>query len=502
MPITVAQHEKTLHEPPLCEQLPVRDYLDNVVIRTNGAFVAGYDLKGLTSYFASDEGRDRGKLMLEALLRSIPEQSMRVQIRYEVVEDVGDLLDRYRAGQKSERDEAIELDRLRVERWMTKEAAGHYMRRILHAYLIWDPVLHRRLAGKPFKPRGELFSLSARKSIERSRQEHQDLLEEFESFLRGVETALEAAELGARRRNDEELFLETKRALNPLSPDRRLYRHGDHELEFKSARQQLADVSIVDETDTYLNLGGILYAFVSLKDLPDATFPGILRELTALDFAIVCNAQITIPDQAKVLKGYKSRLRKMQAAQRDANGGVRIDVEAQVAEAQLIRVQQDIISSSVKTAKLSLVVGTRTSQPAVTTADLEHAERTLENRRQQLLYAIARMNGAKAVAETLAKRRLFFSSLPAMADADKRDQDLLTSNAADLVPVETPWRGTPRSPLFLLDTRPSAHPLLAVRSWLERREHAGDGEIGRWKDLHGPAIPLDGRPRQSADLDY
>jgi hypothetical protein len=452
VPITHAQHEKKFQEPALCELFPVRDYVDDVMVRTNGAFVAGYQLRGLTSYFASDEARDRGTLMLEALLRSIPEQSMRMQVRYEVVEDVGDLLDQYTAKQKSEREEAIELDLRRVERWTSKEAAGHYMRPLLRAYLIWDPVLHRRLAGKPLKPKGELFSLSARRSIERSHQEHQDLLAEFESLLRGVETALDAAELGARRLNDEELFLETKRALNPLSPDRGRYRRGGDELEFRSAREQLADVSIVDETDTYLNLGGVLYAFVSLKDLPDATFPGILRELTALDFPIVCNAQITIPDQSKVLKGYKSRLRKMQAAQRDANGGSRINVEAQVAEAQLVRVQQDIISSSVKTAKLSLVIVTRTSQPAITTADLEQAERTLDNRRQQLLYAIARMNGAKAVGETLAKRRLFFCSLPGMADADKRDQDLLTSNAADLLPVELPWGGTPRSPLFLLET--------------------------------------------------
>ena len=452
MPITLAQHEKKLQEPALCELLPVRDYLDNVIVRTNGAFVAGYELKGLTSYFASDEGRDRGKLMLEALLRSVPEQSMRVQIRYEVVEDVGDLLDQYTVGQKSERDEAMELDLRRVERWASRVAGGFYMRPLLHAYLIWDPVLHRRLAGKPLKPKGELFSLSARESIERSRQEHQDLLAEFESLLRGMETALEAAELGARRLSNEELFIETKRALNPLSPDQRPYHCINDELGFRSARERLTDVSLVDETDTYLNLGGVLYAFVSLKDFPDATFPGILRELMALDFPIVCNAQITIPDQAKVLKNYKSRLRKMQAAQSDANGGRRINVEAQVAEAQLVRVQQDIISSSVKTAKLSLVIGTRTSQPAVTTADLEQAERTLDNRRQQLLYAIARMNGAKAVVETLAKRRLFFSSLPGMADADKRDQDLLTSNAADLVPIEMPWRGTPRSPLFLLET--------------------------------------------------
>jgi hypothetical protein len=452
VPLTLEKHERSLQDPALCEQLSVRDYLDNVVIRTNGAFVAGYELKGLTSYFASDEGRDRGKLMLEALLRALPEQSMRVQIRYEVVEDLGTLLDDYVSGQRSERSEATLLDDLRLERWRAKEDAGHYTRTLLHVYFIWDPVLHHRISGKPLKPKAELFSLSARKCIERSRREHLELLAEFESLLRGIETGLEAAELGARRLTDGELFLEAKRALNPLLPDCRPYRQADEQSGFTSARQQITDVSIVDETDTYINVGGILYSFVSLKDLPDATFPGILRELTALDFPIIVTAQVTIPDQTKVLKGYKSRLRKMQAAQRDANGGVRINIEAQVAEAQLVRVQQDIISSSVKTAKLSLIVGTRTSRPIVTTSDLEQAERAIDNQRQQLLYAIARMNGAKAVAETLAKRRLFFCSLPAMAEPDKRDQDLLTSNAADLVPVEMPWKGTPRSPLFLLET--------------------------------------------------
>jgi hypothetical protein len=258
--------------------------------------------------------------------------------------------------------------------------------------------------------------------------------------------------VASKRLTNDELFLEAKRALNPLSLDHRPYRRGEDKLKYRSGREQLVDTSIADETDSYLNVSGILYSFVSLKELPDATFPGILRELTGLDFPLIVNAQVSIPDQAKVLKGYKSRLRKMQAVQRDSNGGVRTNVEAQVAEGQLVRVQQDIISSSVKTAKLSLVIGTRTSRPAITTAELEQSERSIDNRRQQLLSAISRMNGGKAVAESLAKKRLFFSSLPAMAEPDKRDQDLLTSNAADLVPVETPWRGTPRSPLFLLET--------------------------------------------------
>ena len=451
MPLTMTQYEKSLENPPLCELLPVRDYLDEIMVRTDGSFVAGYELKGLASYFASDEGRDRGKLMIEALLRSLPEQSMRVQFRYEVVEDLGNLLDRYIAGQHSEREEVIALDAFRVERWRSKEQAGAYMRQLLDVYFIWDPALHHRIVGKPLRPQGNIFNLSSRKNIERTRQEHRDLLAEFESLLRGIETALEAAGLGARRLSDQELFLEAKRALNPLTPDCRPYREAG-QLRYSSAREQMADVDIVDETDTYLNVSGVLYSFVSLKELPDATFPGVLRELIGLDFPIVVTAQITMPDQAKVLKGYKSRLRKMQAAQRDANGGYRINVEAHVAEEQLVRVQQDIISSSVKAAKLSLVIGTRTSRPAVTTADLEDAERTIDNRRQQLLYAIARMNGAKGVTETLAKRRLFFSSLPGMAEADKRDQDLLTSNAADLVPIEMPWQGTQRSPLFLFET--------------------------------------------------
>jgi hypothetical protein len=267
---TLEQHERKLHDPALCEQLPVRDYLDNIMVRTNGAFVAGYELKGLASYFASDEGRDRGKLMLEALLRSLPEQSMRVQFRYELVEDLGELLERYAEAQQSERVEVIALDDLRIERWQMKEANGHYMRPLLHVYFIWDPVVHRRIAGKPLKPTGNVFSVSARKCVERSRREHDQLLAEFESLLRGLETTLEAADLGARRLNDDDLFLEAKRALNPLFPDQRPYRRGEARLEYRSAREQIVDTSIADETDSYLNVGGILYSFVSLKELPEA----------------------------------------------------------------------------------------------------------------------------------------------------------------------------------------------------------------------------------------
>src|SRR5208337_2011659 len=149
-------------------------------------------------------------------------------------------------------------------------------------------------------------SLSARKCIERGYQEHRQLLAEFESLLRGLETTLEAAELGARRLTDEDLFLEAKRALNPLSPDHRPYRRGEEQLEYRSAREQIVDTSIADETDSYLNVGGILYSFVSLKELPDATFPGILRELVGLDFPLIVMRRSPFPIKRKCSKAIRA----------------------------------------------------------------------------------------------------------------------------------------------------------------------------------------------------
>src|SRR6201982_598405 len=217
------------------------------------------------------------------------------------------------------------------------------------------------------------------------------------------------------------LFLETKKALHPLGNDIVPYRRPETSFFYESARSQLANVNIEDELDDYLKIGGLLYSFISLKDLPDATFPGVLRQLVAMDFPIVVNAEVVLPDQAKAVKQYKSRLRKMTAAQRDIHGGFRLNVDAQVAEHQLIKVLQELISSSLKSCQLSLTIAVRTSRPARNRFEAEEAERILADRRQRVLHAIARMNGARGISETLAQKRFFFSSLPGMGEPNKRE---------------------------------------------------------------------------------
>jgi type IV secretory pathway VirB4 component len=455
MPMTYAEHEKTMKSPAVCELLPLRDLPegDNVMIRTNGSFVAGYELRGILGYFATDSDRNQTKAMLEALFRSIPDVSMRIQFRYEISERLGNLLDRYIDEQRASQLEVMTLDSHRMRMWNEKEQSGYYFENRLQVYYIWDPRIHAKLyhsAEQNRKLGG--FTLSQTKAIQRTRKEHETYLAEFESILRGIEGSMDAANLGSRRLVTQELFEELKHAQHPLRRDRRPYVPGEGMIEYRSAREQAAEASILNETESYLNIDGYLYGVVSLKELPDATFPGMLQNFSTLGFPIVISGQVVIPDQVKVLKTYKKRLQKMTAAQKDANGNFKSNPEAEVAQAQLIQVQRDIISSSLKTAKLSVSVIVRTSQPAVTMRDLEQSERELANRTQEVLNAFTHMNGAKAVAETIAKRRIFFGTLPGMAEADKRDQDMLTSNVADLVPVEMPWTGTRRSPLILFET--------------------------------------------------
>jgi hypothetical protein len=140
-----AKKERELDEPAVCDLLPVRDYLDNLMVRTTGAFIAGFRVQGAMSYFADDEGRNERKRHLEALLRTIPEESMRVQFRYEVAEDLGDLLTRYQNETRTSREPVLALERERIVQWREKEQAGTYLRRLAHAYFLWDPVRHHQV---------------------------------------------------------------------------------------------------------------------------------------------------------------------------------------------------------------------------------------------------------------------------------------------------------------------------------------------------------------------
>src|SRR5581483_5797506 len=268
MPLRMEQYERSLAQPPLCEQLKVRDLSDNLLIQLNGSFVAGYRVSGICSYYASEDDRNRTKMLLETLIRSLPERSMRLQARFEISEGVGDLIARYNREQRNPNTVLQAIDREQSETWLRKNADGHYLEHSLHFYFIWDPRIHHQSPDVEWKKkmRGTSFSMSATKCMERSRREHAELVAEFNSLMSGAEASLQATGMKIDRMTHNGLFFEVKRALNPLANDVLPYRPPERSLAYESARSQMANVNIEDELDDYLKIGGLLYSFISLKD--------------------------------------------------------------------------------------------------------------------------------------------------------------------------------------------------------------------------------------------
>ncbi|MGH9607976.1 MAG: VirB4 family type IV secretion system protein [Terracidiphilus sp.] len=460
MPKTKQEHERSLEDPAVCELLKIRDFLDRVMVRTDGCYVAGFRVAGAMTYFGDDDERNEAKGVLESLLRAMPEQSMRLQFRYEVVESLNGLLEQYREDMRSENPDVQALDEQRTAIWREKEQEGAYLSRIAAVYLIWDPIKHKRAmmaGGAPMRKEDRRlahggFTLAVNKSIGKSREEHESTLAEFESIIAGIESAMKTGGLGPERMTEDDLFLEIKRAMRPMDPDRKLLKAHPDETEYISSRKRATTVSILGQTESYINIDGLLWSFISLNVPPDGTYLGILRQLMTTGFPIVISTQVSIPDQRVILDKYKKKLRKMQAAQKDSKGNLRVDVTAQVATHELIQIQQELIANSVKTARVSMIVGIRTSAPAWSAGQYEKAERELANRRQQVLHIVAHMDGARGLSESLAARRIYLSTLPGLAEDDRRDLDLLTPHGADLLPLELPWSGTTRSPLMLFET--------------------------------------------------
>ena len=225
MPLTVQQHSKSLAQPPLCEQLKVRDIIDDLFVELNGSFVAGYTVSGINSYYASDEERNRTKLSLEALVRSLPERSMRMQVRFEITEGTGDLVARYNREQRNPSSVLQALDREQTQTWAKRDFDGYYLRHFLHFYFAWDPRIHHQT------PDLECEEEDAEQQLQRlrnemyraSRREHEDLLASSKPDVRcRGNAAINGMKIARMSGND--LFFEVKRALHPLGSDSVPYR--------------------------------------------------------------------------------------------------------------------------------------------------------------------------------------------------------------------------------------------------------------------------------------
>ena len=228
------------------------------MVQLDGSFVAGYELSGLNSYYHDDEMRNRSKHALEALVRSLPERSMRMQMRFEITEGIGAVRaalsttepqrECRAAGNGPVTDGAVGPER--GERLLSAAPAA----RLLHLEPANSPRAGRTSSRARRKKR---FSLSVEKCIQRERREHEDFVSEFGSLLAGVEQTLVATGMGVRRmtrrRNVSRSQAGSESGVRRPEP---VAGAGLRTRRIAAPGSQIVNTSIEDEQESYIRSAG------------------------------------------------------------------------------------------------------------------------------------------------------------------------------------------------------------------------------------------------------
>jgi hypothetical protein len=176
----------------------------------------------------------------------------------------------------------------------------------------------------------------------------------------------------------------------------------------------------------------------------------------ALDFSSEVVLNVCVPDQAAKVRKLRVLLKKSLAFQLRKDGSRRRDFQAAALEKDTVDTLASAITSSQRIVEIELAVAVSTSTVARSSAEREKAEQDLAQRVESVLQAFGQINGARGYREETALLPTFIAFLPGVHGVRKTNREftMLSGQAADFVPIETPWTGThDGKPAFLTRTR-------------------------------------------------
>lgn len=448
----------------LADRIPVSEIRDDLIVRRDGSFCAGWDCAGVATQFASAERLEALSGSLDSFIKGIRHPEIEIQFRYIVDHETPEVLRDRKTSTKCVNSPAAWLEENRLSFWRSAIDAGDLRCMRLIALLSWKPrrAWETRSASARFMAafwnglaqeglsklasivRYALNEARTKTVVQRNRLEHRRLAAQFNQLLETYRIGLEAI-MPVRRLTEPELVHLLYQSFNPAE-QRAVNRH--------RAIDSLLNTDWAEGV-RLLDLGGVLKAVVTLSELPEATFASLPRPLLALDFPSEIVLSIRVPDQPAKIRKLRRLLKKSLAFQLRKDGSRRRDFQAAALEKDTVETLTSAVTSSQRLTEIELAVVVSASNIAHTRVERERAEQQLAQRVEAVLQALGQMNGARGYREDTALIPTFVSFLPGLQGIRKTNREftVMSGQAADFVPVELPWVGTHAIPAFLTRTR-------------------------------------------------
>jgi conjugal transfer ATP-binding protein TraC len=176
-------------------------------------------------------------------------------------------------------------------------------------------------------------------------------------------------------------------------------------------------------------IGKVWHRVISLKALPEVTYPGLGARLEELPIGTTLHMSVEVPDQKKEISSLQTQRRVAYSLVAGKRSGVS-DLESQAKFHDLEQLLDQMLTEGEKVLRLSLQIVVR---------DIDrHA---LDDKAAEALSLVREIAGAEAMIEDIASLDVFSAlSLP-NARCKERQHRIKSSNVADLLPLVGTWQG-------------------------------------------------------------
>ncbi len=435
----------------LAHELPYWDFVEGVVVLSDGTLVSPMRLRGRAIETLDTESVNQLNQDIRSFLNSLPDNteiSFVVDINsdcHKTIDEHSHLADRStdigwvaESRHRGLRDSLENLELVKSDLY-------------LFLYLRPESVSNQTTTGifkKFFQPPSHFQSLSKDDFEKRLHTIHQTKIALIQSMM---VTGIECQEM--TETDTKEViyrFLNPKRSrVIPAPQITNVHRDQEFtaeelkiapELTLPSPREQLTFSDLLVDYDSFL-LDGIHHRVLTLKTLPELTHSAIIVKLLDLPFHYSLHCHIQVPTQSKELSQLQTK-RRMAYSMSMSHGGRATDLES---EAQL-NATEELLREIINTGQKILYTQIALLLRADTLDELELKTRAV-------LAKFRELNGAEGIVETVSSLPAWKTLIPCGTTKMLRAKRIKTDNMSDFLPVYQDFSGEGIAPICLFRNR-------------------------------------------------
>lgn len=419
----------------LAEDLPYWEVLSEPiphVVLTDGALASG-----LKSTLLDTECFDEKKIYeittkLRSLVNSLPEE-MTVQFHYSVNSDFSDTIENHLDGD-------IENPTLR----RIKKCRGDQLQESLDQKGLYHPSLCIFLKI-PFKnvPKRSLFRKGSA-FLNLSEEAYQENLDQLSQNLEMFVSSLNRIGFLASKLSKQEMIAQAYQFLNPKRsqsiPEPSLTEKSSMDA---SAREQMVFGDLVLDGEAF-KLDSHFYKIITLKNLPEYTIAGQMREFLKLPFHYELLLTVHVPSQLKEMERLQQK-RKVAHSLASTPLGKMSDLESESKLHSTEELMRELLETGQRIYDVQLMIVLRVE------ASLE-GKKVLQYQVREVLSRFQSLQGAEGLEETVGAWKVLKTNLPLAPLALERSRKMKTDNLVDFLPMYGPRTGDEK-PVVLFKNR-------------------------------------------------